>query len=113
MPDAKAIPSGDDNAVALFFQDKTQAALGQKLLPIFTGVTSRIGWARQYNSIAEQVQQTGLVTLPPEQQKVESHVSRKALDGLYFMIGEEERKIRKDPAGSGSDILKKVFGAQK
>ena len=38
-------------------------------------------------------------------------VTARALDGLYFMIGEEEKKIRKDPVGAGSAILRKVFGA--
>jgi hypothetical protein len=38
-------------------------------------------------------------------------VTGKSLDGLYLMIGEEERKIRQDPVGSGSAILQKVFGA--
>lgn len=113
VQDARAILTGGDNSVTQFFQDKAQAALGQKFLPILTGVTSRIGLAQKYNSLAEQVQQTGLVKLPPEQQRVESHVTRKALDGLYFMIGEEERQIRKDPAGTGSDILKRVFSGVK
>lgn len=113
VQDAKGILTGGDNAVTQFFQKKTQTALEQKFLPIVTSVTSRIGLAQQYNSLAQQVQQTGLVKLSPEQQKVENHVTRKALDGLYFMIGEEERRIRKDPLGTGSDILKKVFGAVK
>lgn len=113
VQDAKAILTGGDNSVTQFFQNKTQAALEQRFLPIVTGVTSRIGLAQQYNALAQQVQQTGLVKLSPEQQRVESHVTRKALDGLYFMIGEEESKIRKDPLGTGSDILKKVFGAVK
>ena len=113
VQDARKILTGGDNSVTRFFQDKTEVALGQKFLPVVTGVTGRIGLAQQYNSLAEQVQQTGLVKLAPEQQRVESHVTKKALDGLYFMIGEEEKKIRKDPVGTGSDILKKVFGAMK
>jgi hypothetical protein len=47
----------------------------------------------------------------PEQAKIERYVTGKALDGLYLMIGEEEKKIRQDPVGAGSEILKKVFGA--
>lgn len=96
-----------------FFQDKTQTALGQKFMPIVSGVTSRIGLAQQYNSLAEQVQQTGLVKLPADQRRVEAHVTRKALDGLYYMIGEEEKKLRQNPLGASSEILKKVFGAVK
>ena len=108
--DAKTILAGGDKSVTQFFQEKTQLAMAQKFLPIVTGVISRIGLAQQYNSLAEQIQQTGLVKLPPEQQRVEAHVTRKALDGLYYMIGEEESKIRKDPVGTGSEILKRVFG---
>jgi hypothetical protein len=113
VQDARKILSGGDNSVTKFFQEKTEASLAQKFLPVVSGVTSRIGLAQQYNSLAEQVQQTGLVILAPDQQRVESHVTKKALDGLYFMIGEEEKKIRKDPVGTGSDILKRVFGAIK
>jgi len=46
----------------------------------------------------------------PEDANVEQYVTRKALDGLFFMIGQEEKKIRADPAGTGSAILKAVFG---
>ena len=111
MQDARKILSGGDNSATKFFQEKTETSLAQKFLPMVASVTSRIGLAQQYNSLAEQVQQTGLVKLAQDQQRVESHVTRKALDGLYFMIGEEEKKIRKDPVGTGSDILKRVFGA--
>jgi hypothetical protein len=45
-----------------------------------------------------------------EDANIQQYVARKALDGLYWMIGEEEKKIRRDPVGTGSAILKKVFG---
>jgi hypothetical protein len=41
---------------------------------------------------------------------VQQHVTERALDGLFFMIGEEEKKIRADPLKTGSAILQKVFG---
>jgi hypothetical protein len=44
---------------------------------------------------------------------IQSYITGKALDGLYLIIGEEERKIRQDPIGTGSAILKKVFGSLK
>jgi hypothetical protein len=46
----------------------------------------------------------------PEDANLQQHVTGKALDGLYLMIGEEERKIRRDPVATGSAILRKVFG---
>jgi hypothetical protein len=81
-------------------------------VPIVTKVTERIGLARQYNELAGRIEKSGLVQLKPEQRRIEQHVTAKALDGLYFMIAEEERKIRRDPVGTGSDILRRVFGAR-
>jgi hypothetical protein len=48
-----------------------------------------------------------------EDANIERYVTGKSLDGLYTIIGDEERKIRQDPVGTGSAILKKVFGALK
>jgi hypothetical protein len=111
VQDAKGILTGGDNSVTNFFRDKTKSPLTEKFLPIVTQVTDRIGLARQYNDFAGRAQKTGLVQLKPEQAKVETHVTAKALDGLYLMIGEQEKKIRRDPVGTGSDILRRVFGA--
>lgn len=109
VQDAKGILTGGEDSVSRFFAEKTRAPLTVKFLPIVTRVTDKIGLARQYNGLAEQGAQLGLVR--GDQAKIEHHVTAKALDGLYLMIGEEERKIRRDPVGTGSEILKKVFGA--
>jgi len=111
VQDAKGILTGGENSVTSFFAEKTRKPLGGKFLPIVTRVTDRIGLARQYNQLAAQGQTLGVVK--PEQAKIEHYVTGKALDGLYLIIGEEEKKIRQDPVGAGSDILKKVFGALK
>ena len=110
LQDAKGILSGGNDAVTRFFRDKTAVPLGEKFLPIVTRVTDRSGLARQYNQLAGQIEQTGLVVLKPEQRRIETYVTGKALDGLYFMIGEEEKRIRQDPVGTGSAILRRVFG---
>jgi hypothetical protein len=49
--------------------------------------------------------------LKKEDADLDEYVTQKALDGLYVMMAEEEKKIRKDPVGTGSSIIKKVFGA--
>ena len=49
--------------------------------------------------------------LKPEDASIESYVTQKTLDGLYLMMAQEERAIRKDPLGQASSLLKKVFGA--
>jgi hypothetical protein len=65
--------------------------------------------AQKYDRIASRGASLGLVK--PEDASIDHYVTRKALDGLYYMIGEEEKKIRRDPIGTGSALLGKVFGA--
>ena len=76
-----------------------------------TQATEKVGLAAQYNSIAGKAAGMGLVK--KEHASIQSYVTGKTLDGLYLMIGEEEQKIRQDPVGSGSAVLKKVFGTLK
>ena len=52
-----------------------------------------------------------LIVLDETQARIEDYVTARALDGLYLMIAEQERAIRKDPVGTGSAILRRVFGA--
>jgi len=107
--DARRIVTGGDDSVTRFFADKTRAPLGERFLPIVTRHTERLGLAVQFNAVAGKAASAGLVK--GDDANVERYVTKKALDGLYLMIGEEERKIRSDPVGTGSAILGKVFGA--
>lgn len=108
VQDALKIVQGSDTSVTRFFADKTRTPLGEKFLPIVTEATQKVSLADKYNAVAGKVSSLGLVK--KEDANIQLYVTRKALDGLYFMIGEEEKKIRRDPVGTGSDILKKVFG---
>lgn len=109
--DAATILRGGDTSVTDFFASKTRASLGAKLLPVVTKTTARVDLAAKYNRITSKADATGL--LGAEKQTLEHYVTDKTLDGLYFMIGQEERKIRQDPVGSGSQLLGKVFGGLK
>ena len=111
VDDALKVIKGGDNSVTQFFADKTREPLGVKFLPIVTQATEKVALAAKYNSVASKAASLGLVK--KEDANIEQYVSGKALDGLYLMIGEEERKIRKDPVGTGSAILRKVFGSLK
>ncbi len=108
VTDAKNILTGGDTSVTDFFRGKTAAQLGVKFLPVVKQVTDRAGLSAKYNNVMGQVSKFGVV--PQEQSTVEGYVSQRALDGLYYMIGEEEKAIRRDPIGSGSKIIGKVFG---
>ena len=110
VEDAVKIVRGSDTSVTDFFAGKTRAPLGEKFLPIVTAETQKVSLAAKYNAVASKGSMFGLVK--PEDANVEQYVTRKALDGLYFMIGQEEKKIRADPVGTGSAILKAVFGGR-
>jgi hypothetical protein len=111
VEDAKNIITGGDNSVTTFFAGKTRVPLGEKFLPIVTRQTEKVSLAAKYNAVAGKAASLGL--LREQDANVQQYVTGKALDGLYLMIGEEERKIRQDPIGTGSAILKKVFGSLK
>jgi len=111
VEDGRRILTGGDNSVTEFFAAKTREPLGVKFLPIVTRATRKVSLAEKYNSLAAKAAGLGLVK--KEDANIQQYVTGKALDGLYLMIGEEERKIRQDPVGTGSAILKKVFGSLK
>jgi hypothetical protein len=108
VDDALRIVRGSDTSVTDYFAGKTRTPLGEKFLPIVTRATERVALADKYNAVAERASKFGLVK--PEDANLQQHVTGKALDGLYLMIGEEERKIRSNPVATGSAILRKVFG---
>jgi len=109
VSDAKNILSGGETSVTDFFAGRTRAPLTTQFLPSVKQATSKVGLAVKYDRIAGKAAGMGL--LKQEDASIDHYVTRKALDGLYLVIGDEERKIRRDPAGTGSAILQKVFGA--
>ncbi|MDD5480599.1 DUF4197 domain-containing protein [Rhodoferax sp.] len=111
VQDAKKILMGSDTAVTQFFAEKTRQPLHLKFLPIVTQTTARANLSEKYNQIAARA--AGLGLIKSDQSTIQNYVTEKALDGLYFIISEEEKKIRQDPVGTGSAILNKVFGALK
>jgi len=107
--DAKNILTGGDTAMTTFFAEKTREPLFAKFLPVVTQSTERVGAAEKYNQLAGKA--VGLGLLKEEDASIQKYITRKTLDGLYVVIGEQEKSIRQDPVGTGSALLKKVFGA--
>ena len=108
LSDALKIVRGGETSVTTYFAEKTRAPLGLKFLPIVTKATEKVALAERYNAVAGKA--TGLGLVKKEDANIQQYVTGKALDGLYLMIGEEEKKIRADPIGTGSKILSAVFG---
>ena len=109
VQDAKGVLTGGETAGTEYFKRTTSEQLRKRFLPIVRKSTERVGLAQTYNQYAQQAAAFGLVKA--EHANLDAYVTQKALDGLYFIVAEEEKKIRKDPVGTASSILKRVFGA--
>ena len=108
VTDARNILTGGNTSVTAFFADRTRLPLGERFLPVMNQATENVGLTQKYNAFAGKAASLGL--LRPEEANLAQYVTGKTLDGLYLMIGEEERRIRQNPAGAGSAIARKVFG---
>jgi hypothetical protein len=108
VQDAKGILTGGDTAATEYFRRTTSDQLTQRFLPIVKKMTAKVRLAEQYNNLAGQAASFGLVK--QEEANIDNYVTRKALDGLYLVIGEQERAIRKDPVGAATGMAQKVFG---
>lgn len=109
VDDAKGILTGGNDAATQYFRRTTSEPLAQKFLPIVKKSMSKVKLAEKYDEFAQKGSRFGLVS--KEDANLENYITRKSLDGLYLMMAEEEKKIRADPVGSASSIIRKVFGA--
>ena len=109
ISDARSILTGGDDAATQYFKRTTSPAIAAKFLPIVKQSTAKVDLAGQYNQYAGQAAKLGL--LDKKDADLDSYVTQKAMDGLFLMIAEQEKAIRKDPIGTGSNLLQKVFGA--
>ncbi len=107
VDDARRILTGGETSVTDFFAQRTREPLTTRFLPIVTRATERVELAQRYNDVAGRASRFGLVS--SQDANLQQYVTGKALDGLYLVIGEEERKIRQDPVGTGSKLLERVF----
>ena len=111
VQDAKGILTGGDTAGTKYFERVTRDRLHGRFLPIVKGATQKVGLAQRYNEYAQMAAQFGLIG--QDQSNLDEYVTRKALDGLFLMVAEEEKNIRADPVSAGASIVRKVFGALK
>ena len=105
--DAKRILDGRDNEATLYFQKKTTGRLTKVFKPLVHQAMEEVGVTQQYHSL-----QSGAKAIPFLSEwlvDLDDYVTSQALDGLFFLVAEEEAKIRQDPAARVTDVLQKVF----
>lgn len=108
--DAKAILTGGDHAATDYFRQATESQLTETLMPIIKSATEKSDLVRAYDALAGTLAKFGIKS---EQSTVERYVSKKTLDGIYRVIGEEERGLRANPTQYAGSLLGKVFGLLK
>jgi len=106
--DARKILAGSNTAATEYFKAKTTDKLTVAFKPIVNQATNEVGVTRQYKDLVGKFQ-----TIPfmkSESFDLDQYVVTKGLDGLFYMVGEEEKKIRTNPAARVTDLLREVFG---
>jgi hypothetical protein len=106
--DAAGILKGGDTAATSYFKKKTTVPLTAKFRPIVDDAMKNVGVTKLYESLVGQYTSTPFVQAP--KLDLNGYVTDKALSGLFTIVGDEEKKIRKDPVARSTDLLKQVFG---
>lgn len=106
--DARKIFSGGETAATDYFKNKTTDQLTAAFRPVVEKTMDENGVTQQYKALAGQAQSIPFMKSPDLD--ITQYVVSKALDGLFHVLGEEERKIRKDPMARTTSLLKEVFG---
>jgi len=106
--DARGILAGKETAATEYFRAKTSDRLTAAFRPIVSDAMNQVGVTRQYKELVGRFQM--LPFARAESLDLDQYVTGKSLDGLFYVLAQEERKIRTDPAARVTDLLKEVFG---
>jgi hypothetical protein len=110
LEDAFSILNGGDNAVTNYFRSRTEESLHERFKPIVTEKMSEIGLYKVYNGLTDYYNKLPLVTTPALD--LDEYVTQHALNGLFAVLGQEEKRIRTDPLARTTDLLRRVFGSR-
>jgi hypothetical protein len=107
--DAKQILRGGDTAATDFFRARTAERMTAVFLPVVSSSLGDVGATRRYKDLVGRYSSLPFVNGPSLD--LDRYVTGKTLDGLFHVLGEEEKKIRKDPAARVTKLLKDVFSS--
>lgn len=114
VADAKAILTSTNNAATAYFRRTSTTNLYERFLPIVRAATEQAGVTAAYKKMTEKASFGGFSAsslLGQNSADLDGYITRKALDGLFVKVGQEEERIRENPAARTTDLLQKVFGA--
>jgi hypothetical protein len=107
--DARGLLTGGETAITDFFRKKTYDPLAVAFRPPVGEAMGQVGATRQYNELVGRFQKIPFAA-KLEVMNIEEYVVGKALDGLFYMVAQEEKQIRKNPAARVTSVLKDIFG---
>jgi len=108
IDDARGILNGGDTAATEFFRKKTHDQIYEAFKPIISTSMDEVGATRSYKNMMSRYE--SIPFMDKQSLDLDHYVTNKSLDGLFYMVGQEEKKIRTDPAARVTDLLKTVFG---
>lgn len=110
IEDAKSILRGEKDAATQYFKKTSETKLVERITPIVKKATDSVGVTANYKKV---MGKAGFVAqlLKKDEMDLDAYVTKKGLDGLFFMIAKEEKNIRENPAARTTDVLRKIFGA--
>lgn len=117
IQDAKAILTGPNDAATQYFRRATETNLFTRFLQVVKSATDRTGVTGTYKKLVERANagnrfgSFGSAVANLESVDIDQYVTTKALDGLFKIVAEEEKRIRANPVARTSELLQKVFGA--
>lgn len=107
--DAKDILLGPDDAATRYFRRQTESTLGAAFKPVVAQAMQRVSFTRTYDRFAGQGVKLGLVDA--RDARLDDYITRKALDGLFLQIAEQERTLRAHPMQAAADLTRRVLSA--
>lgn len=108
LDDVRGILSGGDTAATEFFRRKTGDKLYTAFKPVVSEKVNQVGATRAYKDMMGRYEKMPL--MGGQSLDLDDYVTKKSLDGLFFVLGQEEKQIRTNPAARTTDLLKTVFG---
>jgi hypothetical protein len=110
IDDARKLLTGGNTSITDYFKEKTSADLAIAFRPHVEKAMAANGVTQRYNALLGSAPQLPFLKSP--KMDINSYVVGKALDGLFYELGEQEKEIRTNPAARTTDLLRKVFGGR-
>jgi hypothetical protein len=108
VDDVRGILTGGDTAATEFFRAKTRDKLYAAFKPVVSQKVSQVGATNAYKNMMGRYESVPM--MHSQSLDLDDYVTNRSLDGLFHMVGEEEKRIRTNPVARTTDLLKAVFG---